>query len=187
MSKLQEVMDRYRSTQSVQLQELPLEQKGQEQEITEQLEQNLSPALTTSSVSESNTVQYSPLQRMVMSWLKQTNLPALPPFVYKLLPKVWSERLQGAFGLMADPEKLHVVVHMMMASMQKGLEEDHNAGYGNESLCASAATTEIGEKGPTGVLSGGDGRREIDTNGNSDSGVSSSVLVTEVTSEDTNL
>jgi hypothetical protein len=82
-----------------------------------------------------------------------------------------------------NPGELHSAVHEIVKFLQEGLEEDHGSGISGEDEFISFSIAETGQEGTESVLGGSNGHREVDIDGSVGSGVSSSLLGTETTSE----
>jgi hypothetical protein len=113
-------------------------------------------------------------------------LSKLPKPLFNLMARAWPD-LAESIKILDDPIKLHYAMHMMVGTIAKGLDEDHDTGIGREDLCFSAYSASIGEESPTSIPSGSDGLGEVDTDGSDDGGVPSSIQQAEDTSEGVDL
>ena len=110
----------------------------------------------------------------------------LPMHFIPLVGKVWPP-FKDAMALISDPHSLHYAMHMMVATLEKGLEDDHRDEVGNRHLCERASSTTLGEEGPKSIFGWGDRRWQEHTDRGADGGIPSSVLGAETSSEGTDL
>jgi hypothetical protein len=119
---------------------------------------------------------------------KMFHVAKIPKVLLNLVVKAYPP-IGKAVAAMNDPMLLHQALHDNVLMIIQALEEDHAAGYGSADICEGVDIAARGEESSESVPSGGDGYREVNSDGSVDGGVQSGVFYIEATasSEDIDL
>ena len=140
----------------------------------------------------------SPLQTVVANWLENSKLGDIDSIINmtqnftRVLPAIgplaqlkgFAENVGQLREVIDDPDKLHYALYMVVAQLQKGLNDDHRSGYGGPGRCQCFAAPEGGEESSEGVSGGSNGNGQEHFDGGTGERVQESVQPPEAAGHD---